>query len=148
MAFASAIVAFNAPPVRKSAKDDARKFAAKFIAAEDHALFSGKKLRLEIEGGRYFFSQLQEGEWSRNAAPSFMRNIRVQQATTIEFEIDDASLQNVEAITGVKPEENEIQTIALNPVGIESAFVARFTNRGKTWLVLRNEAGDIVVERE
>jgi type II secretion system protein H len=155
LALASSVVLLNAPPSRPKVKDDAERFAARLVLAMDEAIATGAVMRISIDAKGYQFERLKAGEWTPLEETRAFGRRDFDARSLAKVEIKDAANDNARALGGEErpdaaedDEEEEKSDIALDPLGVQTAFSVRFSSANGAWLVTVDEGGAIVVNED
>lgn len=145
----------NAPPSRPKVKDDAERFAARLILAMDEAIATGVAMRVSIDAKGYQFERLKAGEWTPLDETRVLGRRDFDRGSLAKVEIKDAANDNARALGGEErpvatgdEEDEERSDIALDPLGVQTAFSVRFSSADGAWLVTVDEGGAIAVNED
>lgn len=145
LALLVSVAVFNAPPARSNARDEAERFAARFVAASEDAVLQGSVMRIEMTPGGYTIARYANGEWKaddgagRFAAHSFASNVAVT------LTVEDAALANRRGENRSMKKKDDAQRIILDPLGAAPAFTVAFADGRQRWRVRSNESQTIEV---
>lgn len=144
LALLVSVAVVNAPPARSNARDEAERFAARLVAAQEDAVLEGSVMRIEVTPGGYAVARYANGEWKaddgagRFAAHSFASNVAVT------LTVEDAALANRRGDDRAM-KKDEPQRIILDPLGVAPAFTIAFVDSRARWLVRSNDDQTIEV---
>ncbi len=151
LALASSVVLLNAPPSRPAVREDAERFAARLQLALDEAIAAGAVMRIRVDALGYEFEMLQAGEWRAIENDRLLGGAVFDEATTALVEIADPANDNARAL-GVDERADEAKDksirIILDPLGAQTAFVARFSSSQGAWRVVLSDTGAVSVAQD
>ncbi|MEO1014895.1 MAG: prepilin-type N-terminal cleavage/methylation domain-containing protein [Pseudomonadota bacterium] len=167
ISFTAGAVVLTAAPRRPPARVEAERFAAIVKQALDEAVFSGVVHRLEWTAADYRIARRKDGRWRRERAlEPARRNVSFSIALAGDI-VDNTEALNgggrvgtfvgfggpgVGTPLGETPEEadetDDVDVLALDPLGLATGFDARFEGRRATFVVIVDPNGDIEVIRE
>lgn len=155
LALASSVVLLNAPPSRPKVKDDAERFAARLTLAMDEAVATGAVMRVSIDAKGYQFERLKAGEWTPLDDDRFFGRRDFDKGSLAKVEIKDAANDNARALGGEERpdaaeegDEEERSDIALDPLGVQTAFSVRFSSVDGVVVVTVDEGGVVAVNAD
>lgn len=157
LALASSVVLLTAPPLRPKVRDDAERFAARLTMATDGAISSGESVRLSLNPAGYEFQRFDGEKWEAPGDNKMMARVPFDARTTIAADIVDAANDNAMAlgvaddtpvITDEEKEDDNAYHLALDPLGVQTPLVVRFTSADGAWIVRLDEIGAISVRQD
>ncbi|NWG92695.1 MAG: GspH/FimT family pseudopilin [Parvularculaceae bacterium] len=155
LALASSVVLLNAPPSRPKVKEDAERFAARLALAMDEAIATGGVMRISIDAKGYQFERMQAGEWTPLDDDRIFGRRDFDKGSLAKVEIKDAAYDNARALGGEERpdaaeegDDKEKTEIALDPLGVQTAFSVRFSSADGAFVVTVDEGGGIAVNAD
>lgn len=160
LALASTVVLLTAPPSRPPVRDEAERFAARLQLALDEAIAAQRPMRVKIDARGYAFEALQpetreqetpKDRWGPVAGAAGLARRDFGRGVTVTTEIADAANDNTrelgdeDSADGSADEEKGVYAIPLDPLGAQTAFTLKFSNRDGVWTTSVDDGGKVTV---
>jgi general secretion pathway protein H len=142
MGLLAGAVVFTAPGAGGKLRDDARKLAARTTLIGQESIVSGLPMGMKLTHEGYVFFRMESGIWEEMIGEKiFLRHSWPQDVVVQIGQVENQVTRTPSVATPVP----ETPNVIFDPTGISTPFVVSLSMGEETYVVSKNEKGDIVV---
>jgi len=142
MGLLAGAVVFTAPGAGGRLRDDARKLAARTTLIGQESIVSGLPTGMKLTHEGYAFFRMESGIWEEmTGEKTFLRHSWPQ---GVVVQVGQVENQVTQAPTAATPAP-EAPNVIFDPTGISTPFVVSLSVGEETYVVSKNEKGDVIV---